>query len=176
MTWKTREFDRLVAFHNLVLHIYLIIHEAAVASISGRRKKRNTVRTPPLPPVEFCIKKLNVCRSNFTKQRHEDWRVCIEKVLQFHGKKKSDFFRELKYHNLFIFVSISSSISSFCVLLACNRRQDILSTQILNNKSKSHQIIFQKLANRQLRSKQLINKTKGIQKIFTARWKKVVPT
>ena len=119
--------------------------------------------------MEFGIKKLNVCRSNFTKQRHEDWRVCIEKVLQFHGKKKSDFFRELKYHNLFIFVSISSSISSFCVLLACNRRQDILSTQILNNKSKSHQIIFQKLANRQLRSKQLINKTKGIQKIFTAR-------
>ena len=78
-------------------------------------------------------------------------------------EKKSDFFRELKYHNLFIFVSISSSISSFCVLLACNRRQDILSTQILNNKSKSHQIIFKKLANRQLRSKQLINKTKGIQ-------------
>ena len=86
--------------------------------------------------MEFCIKKLNVCRSNFTKQRHQDWTVCIKKVLQFHEKNQT-FFCELKYHNSFIFLSVSF-LCSFGIELV---------TQILNNKSKSHQIIFQKLAN-----------------------------
>ena len=53
------------------------------------------------------------------------------------SRKKSDFFRELKYHNSFIFLSVSF-LCSFGIELV---------TQILNNKSKSHQIIFQKLAN-----------------------------
>ena len=51
--------------------------------------------------------------------------------------KKIRLFRELKYHNLSIFVSVSF-LCSFGIELV---------TQILNNKSKSHQIIFQKLAN-----------------------------
>ena len=63
-------------------------------------------------------------------------------------KKKSDFFCELKYHNSFIFLSVSF-LCSFGIELV---------TQILNDKSKSHQIIFQKLANNHAAKVKIIDK------------------
>ena len=86
--------------------------------------------------MEFCIKKLNVCRSNFKKTKASRLDSLYQKSFTI-SRKKSDFFRELKYHNSFIFLSVSF-LCSFGIELV---------TQILNNKSKSHQIIFQKLAN-----------------------------